>query len=67
MINIKLNEDTQCIVIRNGEEETVKHPKGTCFFDVEEVHFEDGLSEYQHLDDDMVSTFIPQKNSVVLS
>lgn len=67
MINIKLTEDTQCTVIRNGEEEKVNHPKGTCFFDVVEINYADGPSEWQHLDDDMVATFIPQKNSAVLS
>jgi hypothetical protein len=67
MINIKLNEDTKCIVIRNGEQETVVHPKGTCFFEVEEINYADGPSEWQHMDEDMVATFIPQKNSVVLS
>lgn len=64
MINIKLNEDTQCIVIRNGEEETVKHPKGTCFFDVEESST---TPEWLFMDDDMIATFIPKKNGVVLS
>lgn len=67
MINIKLNEDTRCIVVRDGEQIAIVHPKGTCFTDVEEINFEDGPSEWQHLDEDMVSTFIPQKNCVVLS
>lgn len=65
MINIKLTEDTQCIVIRNGEEEKVTYPKGTCFFDV--IEYKVGVKEWQHLDEDMVSTFIPQKNTAVLS
>lgn len=65
MINIKLTEDTQCIVIRRGEEEKVTHPKGTCFFDV--IEYKVGVKEWQHLDEDMVSTFIPQKNTAVLS
>lgn len=67
MINIKLNEDTKCIVIRNGEEETVTHPKGTVFFEVEKINYDNEPSEWQHLDDDMVSTFIPMNKAVVLS
>lgn len=67
MINIKLNEDAQCIVIRNGEAEKVKHPKGTCFFEVEKIDYSDGPSEWQHLDEDMVSTFIPLDKAVVLA
>ena len=66
MINIKLNEDTKCIVIRNGEEEKVTHPKGTCFMDVEEISYTDGPSEWQHMDDDMVATFIPQNKATQL-
>lgn len=65
MINIKLTEDTQCTVIRRGEEEKVTYPKGTCFFDV--IEYKVGVKEWQHLDEDMVSTFIPQKNTAVLS
>jgi hypothetical protein len=65
MINIKLNEDTKCIVIQEGDEKIVTHPAGTCFEDV--VEYTEGVNEWQHLDEDMVSTFIPQKNSVVLS
>ena len=67
MINIKLNEDTKCIVIRNGEAEEVKHPAGTGFEDVEEINYADGPSEWQHLDEVLVSTFIPQNTAVVLS
>lgn len=65
-INIKLTEDTKCIVIRNGEEEKVTHPKGTVFFEVEKIDYADGPSEWQHLDDDMVSTFIPLDKAVEL-
>jgi hypothetical protein len=65
MINIKLNEDTKCIVIQEGDEKIVNHQAGTCFFDV--VEYTEGVNEWQHVDEDMVSTFIPQKNSVVLS
>ena len=67
MINIKLNEDTKCIVIRNGEAEEVKHPAGTSFEDVEEINYADSPSEWQHLDEDMVATFIPQNKAVVLA
>ena len=67
MINIKLNEDTKCIVIRNGDEEVVSYPKGTCFMDVEESPYDDQPTEWLSMDDDMVATFIPQNNSVVLS
>jgi hypothetical protein len=67
MINIQLNEDTKCTVIRNGEAEVVKHPAGTNFEDVVEINYADGHSEWQHLDEDMVATFIPQNKAVVLS
>ena len=67
MINIKLNEDTKCIVIRNGEEEKVTHPKGTCFFEVEKIDYSESPSEWQHLDEDMVATFIPLDKAVVLA
>ena len=65
MINIKLNEDTKCIVIQEGDEKIVNHPAGTCFFDV--VEYTEGVNEWQHVDEDMVSTFIPQNKAVVLS
>lgn len=65
-INIKLTEDAKCVVVRNGEEETVKHPKGTVFFDVCEINYDDEPSEWQHLDDDMVSTFIPMSKAAQL-
>lgn len=67
MINIKLNEDTKCIIIRNGEAEEVHHLVGTSFEDVEEIHYADGPSEWQHVDEDMVSTFVPCNKAVVLS
>ena len=67
MINIKLTEDTKCVVIREGEEEVVTHPKGTCFFDVEKIDYSESPSEWQHLDEDMVATFIPQNKAVVLA
>ena len=66
IINIKLTEDAKCVVVRNGEEETVQHPKGTVFFDVIEANYDDQPSEWQHLDEDMVSTFIPKNKCVEL-
>ena len=66
MINIQLNEDTKCTVIRSGEAEVVKHPAGTSFEDVVEINYADSPSEWQHLDEDMVATFIPQNKAVVL-
>ena len=66
MINIKLIEDTECIVIKEGEEQSATHPKGTVFFDVCEVNYDNEPSEWQHLDDDMVSTFIPMNKAVEL-
>ena len=65
MINIKLNEDTKCIVIAAGDEKIVNHPKGTCFFDV--VEYTEGVNEWQYVDEDMNSTFIPQNKTVVLA
>ena len=65
MINIKLNEDTKCIGIAAGDENIVNQPKGTCGVDV--VEYTEGVNEWQYVDEDMSSTFIPQKNSVVLS
>ena len=65
MINIKLNEDTKCIVIQEGDEKIVNHPKGTCFFDV--VEYTEGVNEWQYVDEDMNSTFIPQNKTVVLA
>ena len=67
MINIKLNEDTQCVAIIAGDKKTVDHPKGTCFEDVVEINYADEPSEWQYVDEDMNSTFIPQDKAVVLS
>ena len=64
MINIQLNQDTKCIVIRAGDEKIVTHPAGTCFSDV--VEYTEGVNEWQYTDEDMNSTFIPQNKAVVL-
>jgi len=65
MINIKLNQDAQCMVIVAGDETIVHHPQGTCFFDV--VEYNEGVNEWQYVDEDMNSTFIPQNKCVVLT
>jgi len=65
MINIQLNEDTKCIVIQAGDEKIVTHSAGTCFEDV--VEYTEGVKEWQYMDEDMNSTFIPQNKAVVLS
>ena len=67
MINIKLNEDTKCIAIVAGDKKIVDHLKGTCFFDVVEINYADEPSEWQYVDEDMNSTFIPQNKAVVLA
>ena len=66
MINIKLNEDTKCIVIVAGDATQVTHAKGTCFMDVTE-YTEPGTLEWQHVDADMNSTFVAQNKCVVLT
>jgi hypothetical protein len=48
-----------------GDEKIVNHPKGTCFFDV--VEYTEGVNEWQYVDEDMSSTFIPQNKAVVLA
>ena len=66
MINIKLNEDTKCIVIVAGDATQVTHAKGTCFMDVTE-YTEPGTLEWQCVDADMNSTFVAQNKCVVLT
>lgn len=66
MINIILNDNVTCTTVVAGEATPVTHAKGTCFMDVTE-YTEPGTLEWQCVDADMNSTFVPQHKCSVIT